>query len=1024
MTVMLIAGLVTGLPLPAAAATTTTTISHATVTTDRGTVGKTFYSGPGVGSNSTSHWLTTGDIAEVVFDGHSFDLYGRSQTNNSTATVFVDDVSVGTANYAGSSANNKLLLSISGLSDGRHTLRIEPHGWINHQKIDVKTGFDTGPDDLTRSVERYSALNEADYAASSWTSFQADLAIARAVELSGADAAARADARDELEASARGLVAVAGLADLIGEFEGRVESDYSPEAWASLQAALAAARTLATDDQASIAEVVGAKNALQEAAGDLVPLDGGDFFPIQNNQFWTDTDGNPIYSQGGGVFKFGDTYYWYGVKYAGAVQYVASPTRMYDDKFAAITVYSSRDLVNWDFRNEIATTATQLWIPTSTDVNEDFFSRMRTLDEASWLGRLGVAYNENTGKYVLHVQFKNPYDDPSADPSAGVLMLQGDSPIADFEYGNLQPIIENVGRYGTGDQTVFTDFDGTDYLIFSNRFGRNNGFISKISDEDSLSIEPAAKVWPANGGREGNAMFRLGDTYYLAASNLHGWNTSVTHMTQSTQIQSGYSPQYVLAGTEQDYSHVTQTGFFITVRGTEQDTVVFAGDRWAGFAWNGLGFNQWMPISAEDSTPRFHSLSNWELNAVTGEWRVGQANNYILNPDFAADRVSVNDVTGWPKHVDADSVAQGFVSNVSPGADSSRWALRLSGAQAFSGGVSQTVDVPDGTYRLGLKVSTQAGFEHARIVVSSGPGEEYTLDLNTPTNGWQEASLGDLTLTGDQVTVRIEARTSTGGRTLTVDGLSLVAQPVDRTPLGVAIAAAETRTPEAHTRSTWVPFQNALEEARTILSAATSTQEELDDATDALTSAQEDLSSAVTAVAVTTSQSDYPVGGSLKASAFTVSATTATGETRALTPAEYTITGFDSSVAGTRTLAVSVADGLLATTSTALSATIDVRIVEPVGSWDTNTTYVAGDVVQHGGATWQASWWTRGQRPGDASGPWQEIATDESGTVIWKPSRIFTGGERVAHAGSTYVAKWWTRNQVPGDPNGPWAPLG
>src|SRR5262245_4476051 len=40
---------------------------------------------------------------------------------------------------------------------------------------------------------------------------------------------------------------------------------------------------------------------------------------ITNDVFRKDTSGNPIYAQGGGVFKFGDRYYWYGVKYNGAV---------------------------------------------------------------------------------------------------------------------------------------------------------------------------------------------------------------------------------------------------------------------------------------------------------------------------------------------------------------------------------------------------------------------------------------------------------------------------------------------------------------------------------------------------------------------------------------------------------------------------------------------------------------------------------------------------------------------------------
>ena len=73
-----------------------------------------------------------------------------------------------------------------------------------------------------------------------------------------------------------------------------------------------------------------------------------------------DVDGNPIYSQGGGIFKFGDTYYWYGVKYAEAVKYeknpvVSSSSRSNQTTFMTVTCYSSKDLVNWKFENDVVT---------------------------------------------------------------------------------------------------------------------------------------------------------------------------------------------------------------------------------------------------------------------------------------------------------------------------------------------------------------------------------------------------------------------------------------------------------------------------------------------------------------------------------------------------------------------------------------------------------------------------------------------------------------------------------------------
>ena len=64
---------------------------------------------------------------------------------------------------------------------------------------------------------------------------------------------------------------------------------------------------------------------------------------------------------------------------------------------------------------------------------------------------------------------------------------------------------------------------------------------------------------------------------------------------------------------------MTQTGFFISVKGTTQNTIIFAGDRWSDFAGNGLGYNQWMPLTFTGSTPRMESLSQWSINAATGD---------------------------------------------------------------------------------------------------------------------------------------------------------------------------------------------------------------------------------------------------------------------------------------------------------------------------------------------------------------------------------------------------------------------
>jgi hypothetical protein len=594
---------------------------------------------------------------------------------------------------------------------------------------------------LSEHVSEYAA---GDYAAGSWASFAAARDdAAQLIEQGDGTAAERTQARAALQDATDDLVMVRGLRALVADYETRVPTEYTADSWAPFAEALTTASDVAGDPSATAQDVATAKTDLQTAASELEPLQGS-FETITNDTFWNDTDGNPIYSQGGGVFRFGDTYYWYGVHYAGAESYREDPSRQYDDEvsFVSIPVYSSQDLVNWTFENDVAT------------ADENLFG---------WVGRLGVVYNENTGKYVLLTQ-----------GPGGIVFLQGDSPTDDFDYAATQEQIEGNPTPGTGDQTVFTDDDGSDYLVYSNSEGRAHAFVSRISESDSLSVEPAVEVGYNAEGREGNAMFKLDGTYYVAASDLHGWNSSVNHVIESTtgDIQGDYSDEYTLPGTEMDYSHVTQTGFFVTVEGTQQDTVLYAGDRWADFAWNGIGYNQWMPITQTDSGLRFHSVSQWQFNAVTGQWRVGPENNYILNPDFQADRIIVPEVQGWTNYIDS---GPDMVTNIEGGANSSRFALQLGAEESYSGGARQEIDVPAGTYTLSLSAWATDSLDSAEVVITGAEGNENVLDVSSPSD-WASHELTDISLPGGAVTVTVRASDADGGQYLGVDGLSLVQQ--------------------------------------------------------------------------------------------------------------------------------------------------------------------------------------------------------------------------------------------------------
>jgi hypothetical protein len=445
---------------------------------------------------------------------------------------------------------------------------------------------------------------------------------------------------------------------------------------------------------------------------------GGGIFAapvIINDRFWRDTAGAPIYSQGGGVLQVGDTFYWYGVRYGGAVTYAANPTgKNGDTSFAGVTIYSSKNCVDWKLENTV-----------------------RFTNAGGWFGRLGVVYHAGTKKYVLVSQ-----------GGGGVYFATSDTPNGTFTFNSVQTSPPGIANNATGDQTTFQDDDGKAYVISSSAEGRSHRYVSPLRTSDYLRMENAIEV-DSGGGREGNCMFKYNGYYYLCSSDLHGWNASQSYCVMAPNITGPYSDEFVVDGTERDFSHVTQTGFFINVKGSAQNTIIFAGDRWSDFAGNGIGYNQWMPLSFSGRMPRMESLTHWAIDVVTGAWSVDLRNNYILNPSFEADRVSMTKPAGW-------TTSNG--TNTQSG-HTGRWSWQLTGTSSLS---QKITTLPNSTYTLTLWVRTDA--TGAQVRVNGFGGAERTLAIPRA-SAWTQISLDGIAVSNGQCDVTV----TTSGQSLSVD---------------------------------------------------------------------------------------------------------------------------------------------------------------------------------------------------------------------------------------------------------------
>jgi hypothetical protein len=472
---------------------------------------------------------------------------------------------------------------------------------------------------------------------------------------------------------------------------------------------------------------------------------------ILNDSFWKTTDGQPINSQGGGIFKFIDPltktekFYWYGVHYTEADTYRNNPAiTLKGTHFEAITCYSSTDLINWKFENNVLTKAS-------------LGQQART-----WIGRLGVAYIKTLKKYAMFVQHGN-----------GVLIALSDSPTGQFVWNQKLDMTSLIGTSNTGDQTVFTDEDsGKSYLIYSYGKGRNKIYVSEIGVKNGqVNLLDCIEVFKGES-REGNCLFKYKGLYYMCASNIYGWDGSLAYYLVADNIKGPYKPtnkMMVMNGVADDYSHVSQTGFFYVIKGSKQETVIYCGDRWANFAGNGLGFNQWCPISFDGDVPHFNSLSSWNLNVKSGEWTVGKLNNYVKNGSFEADRKRIPSIikpvqeqlTGWKteilkgNQISLDSIHSPALNYFNTESDRNtvigEKSLHISDKVNFKRKISQLiksspyVKLENGKYTLTAKVKKSSGFKSFEMYAAS-QGKTLLYPVEDTNYAWQTISIANISV--------------------------------------------------------------------------------------------------------------------------------------------------------------------------------------------------------------------------------------------------------------------------------------
>ncbi len=271
-----------------------------------------------------------------------------------------------------------------------------------------------------------------------------------------------------------------------------------------------------------------------------------------NGDIWKDTNGDMIHAHGGHILFWKGIYYWYGENRTGN-RYVS--------------VYASKDLMNWEFKKDVLTTSTKC---NPHRVKTDL-SLVTSDGNKINIERPKVVYNKKTKKFVMWMHVENGVDYSLA--ACGIAV--SDTPDGEFVYlGAFNPF-----GYMSRDCTLFVDDDETAYFISASR--DNADLHIYTLTEDYLNVDKLVnRLWQGEY-REAPAVVKRDGTYYMFSSYCTGWAPNQCKYATAKEMEGLWS---TLTEIGDETTYRTQPAFILTVADT--GNVYYFSDRWNGKDYN------------------------------------------------------------------------------------------------------------------------------------------------------------------------------------------------------------------------------------------------------------------------------------------------------------------------------------------------------------------------------------------------------------------------------------------------------
>lgn len=302
---------------------------------------------------------------------------------------------------------------------------------------------------------------------------------------------------------------------------------------------------------------------------------------IQNGQFWYDTQGNRIEAHGAGIIRHNGKWYMIG-----------------EDKsqgftFTAVNLYSSTDLENWTFENDIINTS----------------SHSQLADGSRFIERPKLIYNDQTGQFIVWCHWEGPQSPGGATYGTAELAVFTSSTIdGDYTFHHSERPFDNMSR----DCNIFKDDDGSAYFVSA--ANENADLMIYEMTSDYLNLQRHVVTLFNGQWREAPVIFKKDGVYFLLTSAATGWDPNQGKYATATSMDGPWSG---LSNFANSTTYDSQPTTFIKVEGSQETTYIYCGDRWQDPDLASSKY-VWMPFSINGTDLSLPAATSWDIDVNTG----------------------------------------------------------------------------------------------------------------------------------------------------------------------------------------------------------------------------------------------------------------------------------------------------------------------------------------------------------------------------------------------------------------------